>query len=65
MSSFCFLLDENLPRSLQTALWRARAGVAIVRRDAAPRDLIDDLLLILEASTPEEWRNVTVYLPLA
>lgn len=23
MSGFCFLLDENLPRSLQTALWRA------------------------------------------
>jgi Domain of unknown function (DUF5615) len=31
MSSFCFLLDENLPRSLQTALWRARAGVEVLR----------------------------------
>jgi Domain of unknown function (DUF5615) len=119
MSSFCLLLDENLPRSLQTALWRARAsaevlrvgvpggpplgssdaevlrfaeerkallitrdrrtmpvhiashiaaggttwGVAIVRGDIAPRALVDDILLILEASTPDEWRDVTTYLP--
>lgn len=38
-------------------------GVAIVRRDVAPRDLVDDLLLILDASTPDEWRDVTAYLP--
>jgi hypothetical protein len=39
-------------------------GLIIVRQSLAIRDVVDDLTLIWTATTPEEWINRTVYLPI-
>ena len=39
-------------------------GVFIWRRRAALGAVLDDLILIVQASEPEEWRDKVVYLPL-
>ncbi|MGM0576103.1 MAG: DUF5615 family PIN-like protein [Myxococcota bacterium] len=39
-------------------------GVALLRRQASLGEVIADLVLIAEASQPEEWRDVLLYVPL-
>jgi uncharacterized protein with PIN domain len=39
-------------------------GVLVVPDDAAPQSVIDDLALIAEVGTPDEWRDRVVFLPL-
>jgi predicted nuclease of predicted toxin-antitoxin system len=41
------------------------AGVLIIPDDAPTRAVIEDLALIAEASTMEDWRDRVVFLPLA
>jgi hypothetical protein len=40
------------------------AGVLIVPQRYAVASIAADLVLIWEASTPDDWRNVLLYLPL-
>lgn len=39
-------------------------GVILVRDTIPIRDVIDDLLAIAQASSPEEWQNKVTFLPL-
>jgi hypothetical protein len=39
-------------------------GLILVRQATALGQVIDDLVLIAEATTPEEWKGKIVFLPL-
>ena len=39
-------------------------GLILVRQTAALGQVIDDLVLIAEATTTEEWKGTIVFLPL-
>jgi hypothetical protein len=39
-------------------------GLVVVRPRSGLRPIIEDLLLIAEATTPEEWEGSIQYLPL-
>jgi hypothetical protein len=39
-------------------------GLILVRQTAALGEVIDDLVLVVEASTAEEWNGTIVFVPL-
>jgi hypothetical protein len=39
-------------------------GLILVRQAAALGQVIDDLVLVAEATTAEEWKRIIVFLPL-
>jgi hypothetical protein len=39
-------------------------GVFIIKKEMSIGEAIDELLLVSEASSPEEWRNVVRHLPI-
>ena len=43
---------------------KAMTGLILVRQTAALGQVIDDLVLIAEATTAEEWKGTIVFLPL-
>jgi len=43
---------------------RPMAGVFVVAGDATRRRIVEDILLIAQCSTPEEWQNRVTFLPL-
>lgn len=57
---------RTLPRHLQEHLEAGGhvPGILLIRRRAALRQLIDDLILIWRAGHPEEYRDRLEYLPL-
>ncbi len=57
---------RTMPRAAfaRVAERKPMAGVLIVPDHAPARELLDDLALIAEASSVEEWRDRVVFLPL-
>lgn len=40
------------------------AGLILIRQSVLIREAIDDLVLIGETTTAEEWRGIIIFLPL-
>jgi predicted nuclease of predicted toxin-antitoxin system len=63
------VLTHDVNTLLDSAYQRVREnkfmpGVILIHRDAPFRQVIEDLLLILEASEADEYENQVIYLPL-
>lgn len=57
--------NRTMPRHFADFIQEtAGAGVIVVPQSLAPRDVVDDIVLIWTASTPEEWTRRILYLPL-